>query len=295
MSGSHPRTSKKQLEQERSMAESPFPIMPLKPKGVRGKWENRINYEELRAQISTPPRTPERRPSVPRPARLASPLKKRDPADSLFITRKPPANASPFKVCTERLRRASAPYSSPIRPQPIRRIVSGPANITGPAPGIIYKRVPQNCLCPLELDVEDRPLYPPDDDVVLGSYERIGCCAVMPDAVSKESLNIRWPQIHVCFQWKHYEQYGTFESRVNVPKFQDDPFDSRLEILSEVKKLFKDFRNKVSYRRSVGDDVSKPPVDILAFTESDIRVIRLERRYENLYQVVFVYPTRNDR
>ncbi|KAL5525655.1 hypothetical protein ACEPAG_6991 [Sanghuangporus baumii] len=295
MSGSHPRTSKQQLEQEHAMAESPFPIMLLIPKGVRGKWENHINYEELRAETSTPPQTPERRPSTPRPTRVVSPLKKRDQAESLFITRNPPANASPFKVCIERLRRVSAPYSSPIRSQLIRRIASGPANTTEPAPGIIYKRVPQDCLYPLELDVENRPLYPPDDDVVLRRFERIGCCAVMPDAVSKEPLNIRWPQIHVCFQWKHYEQYGTFESRVNVPKFQDDPFESRLEILSEVKTLFKDFRNKVSYRRSVGDDVSKPPVDILAFSESDIRVIRLERRYENLYQAVFVYPTRNDR
>lgn len=241
MSISRSGANKKQAE-----AESPFPIMLLKPKGVRDKWENRIDYGKLRVEMRTPPSTPERRPSSSR-APPVSPLKK-NPADLLFIPKRPPASSSPLKACTERNRRASAPYFSPVRPQPGRRFVSGPANISGRAPGVVYKRVEQDGLYPLDLAVEDRALYPPDDDVVLGSYERIGCCVVIPDTVSKEPLNIRCPQLHICFQWKNYEQYGIFQSRINVPKFQDDPFGSRLEILGEVKRLFKDFRNKVAVR-----------------------------------------------
>ncbi|KAL5526451.1 hypothetical protein ACEPAF_8174 [Sanghuangporus sanghuang] len=297
MSG--PRSQTNKIEQEVLLADSPFPIMPLKPR-AKGARRRRINYEELRAQImQTEHDTLERQPSPP--PIVTTPRRRKTTMDMLFINRKPLETASPLRIPTERVRRATAPYSSPCRPQNIRRTCSDPLHDRGPAPWIVYTRVPQNPLYPTELEVDERPIYPPDDDVVLGSWERLGCCIITPDAVSKETLNIRSTHIEICFQWIGYEQYGVFWAGIDIPKFQDDPFGSRLTILCEIKKLFEEFRCKVAilrplqYRRSVGVDFNIPGVDVLAFSKGDIRVTKLQRRVESLYQVVFTYPTRNDR
>ncbi|KAL5525662.1 hypothetical protein ACEPAG_6998 [Sanghuangporus baumii] len=276
---------RRQNDTEREIASSPYPIMPLRPKGVRYKGEGRINYDALRAEMKTPPPI---RPTTPPPSRYlqATPPRKRNPEDLMFIKRPSPSSSS-LRSPSDRMRRVSSPYASPSRPSGIARRL-----FSGPAPGIKNINVPQNTLYPPRLRPDERVSYPSEDTVYLGTYPHVGCCVGAPDAVSNESLNL--PSIHIviCFQWKGYESYGVFSTRVDIPKFREKPFDSRRNILKEVKRLFLDFKGKVAERRRKKGDASRPAVDVLAFGDNDIRVTRLERRSEMTYQVMFTYPAR---
>ncbi|KAL5526457.1 hypothetical protein ACEPAF_8180 [Sanghuangporus sanghuang] len=276
---------RRQNDTEREIASSPYPIMPLRPKGVRYRGEGRINYDALRAQMKTPPPT---RPTTPPSSRAfqATPPRKRNPEDLMFI-KKPSPSSSSLKSPSERMRCVSSPYASPSRPSGVARRL-----FSGPAPGIKNLKVPQNNIYPPRLRANERADYSGEDTVHLGTYAHVGCCVGAPDAVSTEPLNLPSAHIVICFQWKGYEAYGVFSARVDIPKFRQKPFDSRRDILKEVKKLFLDFRGKVAHRRRAGEDTSRPAVDVLAFGDNDIRVTRLEKRSEMTYQVIFTYPAR---
>lgn len=166
--------------------------MPVRSNGVRYKGEGRINYEELRAQMKTPPPPP--RSETPGSSNPVTPPRKKNAEEPLFL-KWPSPSTSQLRSPREKTRRVSSPYASPSRPSGVARRL-----FSGPAPGIMNKTVPQNPLYNPTPRGQECVEYPESDTIYFGTFPEAGCAVGTPDAVSSQPLNFHAFHIVICFQ-----------------------------------------------------------------------------------------------
>ncbi|KAI5115829.1 hypothetical protein M0805_009639 [Coniferiporia weirii] len=210
------------------------------------------------SSISTPPL------AVP----PSTPKRRRDPMDILFILPRSRGVSSPAR--TERVRPSQA--SSPYRRMNVQAALYGSLRL---GPETVAVPVPQR---PLELR------EPRQEDILL-SKSRLGCLVLSPDAVRDDDLHIPkefGQEITIKFIWPGYNGREC-SSRVSWAS-KLSSFDTRLVILDKIKKMF------LSFVRTVADtkiDQRYSKFDLLKCTGNDVRVVKLEHRFDKVYQVAF--------